>query len=94
MGGGGDEKWRELLGWRWQLACCFNDIARLLTVRLLRLGSEDKIYSKRVQWLGEIKIMWQATRHRVYFLFFLLLFLYIFIIYNKNFIFVFSPRVS
>lgn len=40
---GGGEEWRELLGWRWQLACCFNEIARLLTVRLLRLGSEDKI---------------------------------------------------
>lgn len=39
----------------------FTEIARLLTVRLLRLGSEDKIYSKRVQWLGKFKEC-QATK--------------------------------
>lgn len=42
FGGGG--KIQNCWGWRWQLACCFTEIARLLTVRLLRLGSEDKIY--------------------------------------------------
>lgn len=58
-GRGGKCKFAGAGGGSWLAAS--TEVARLLMVRLLRLGSEDKMYSKRVQWLGGLTVAGDKT---------------------------------